>query len=171
MHKTQTANMQRGLRRLALNDAGGCEQEENQPKRKLSPQEREQSRRLISNMELDHFGSDVRKRDVFLDSLEPFVRNLAQNGFKHPKDVSRLLNKSTIKTACGDTWNPRLAFFLLGFLFDPARAGRGATGTRPHSRTAQLTSASKVPATPASLTREEIARRLQAIGRVRDAQP
>ncbi len=49
--------------------------------------------------------------------LRPVVREFAKNGFRKPRDVSRLLNKFEITTACGCPWTPRLAYFLLGRMF------------------------------------------------------
>jgi hypothetical protein len=169
MHKTRSANMQRGLRNLALKAEGPTASEDHLPRPKSSTEDRDKSKRLIAKQELDHFSFGAVQRDQFLASLEPVVRNFAENGFKHPKDVSRLLNKNGLKTACGEAWTPRLAFFLLGFLFDPARRATSRPAPRPVTRfNGKPTKAIEARA-PAPLTREELTRRLSAIGRVKDS--
>jgi hypothetical protein len=82
-----------------------------------------------------HFG----KNDVasFVDKIEPTVRLYARNGFRKPSDVSRLLNKEQKRTACGDMWTPRLAWFLLKLMF--------GSNAKPKNRQAQKAEIANAP--------------------------
>ena len=124
-----------------------------------------------------HFGShDVAS---FVDKLEPTVRLYAKNGFRKPRDVSRLLNKEGKRTACGDAWTPRLAWFLLKLMF--------ASNAKPRSQPARKAEVAEAPKktrilrplavlkddrslvtnlSEKRLTPDEIARRLSSFGRI-----
>jgi len=152
MYKAKSASMMRGT---AYTDR--------QP---ISERELRQFKKtVISKLELAHFSHGAKTRDALLDELEPVVGIMAKNGFRAPKDVARLLNKQGWRTACDQPWNPQLAWFLLDFLFRRREQRRKlAPKTPPAPRpkpVAQLTTVSAAP-----LTREEMARRLAAIGRV-----
>jgi hypothetical protein len=124
-----------------------------------------------------HFGShDVAS---FVDKLEPTVRLYAKNGFRKPRDVSRLLNKEGKRTACGDAWTPRLAWFLLKLMF--------GSNAKPRSQPARKAEVAEAPKktrilrplavlkddrslvtnlSEKRLTPDEIARRLSSFGRI-----
>jgi hypothetical protein len=117
---------------------------------------------VLTREEQAHFELGTLDKASFLDRIEPHVRSFAKNGFRKPKEVAYLLNKGGIKTACGGTWNPRLAWFLLGFLFSAERRNSrvrasSAVGRLPH-RTVALSSSGRQP-----LTEVEIEKRRAAI--------
>lgn len=142
---------------------------------------------VLTQAERAHFESGSNDKFAFLDRLEPTIRNFAKNGFRKPKDVARLLNKAGWTTACGAQWTPRLAWFLLGFLFDektkkerlakarrvvserdirvpppeaPRKAAPGSAIT-PAKRLSPPSQGARAP-----LNAEEIARRLAVVRRV-----
>lgn len=117
-------------------------------------------KKAISAAELVHFSFGGRSKDRVLDDLEPIVWKLAENGFRKPADVARLLNKQGVKTACGEQWSTQLAWHLLDLLFERRRQRRAARPSKAPTAP-RTTSTSKVP-----LSSEEIARRLSALGRV-----
>lgn len=114
----------------------------------------------MSAAELVHFSFGGRSKDRVLDDLEPIVRKLADNGFRKPADVARLLNKQAVKTACGELWTIQLAWHLLDLLFE-RRQQRKADRSSKVSAVPRATPTSNTP-----LSSEEIARRLSALGRV-----
>lgn len=119
----------------------------------------------ISQQELAHFSFGAVTQDILLEHLEPVVHDYAVAGFRAPKEIARLLNKNGVKTACGEPWNAQLAWFLLSFLHD--RRKRRAQDRATKRRTTKV---SKAPAADLGvpLTREELARRLSALGRIKD---
>lgn len=118
----------------------------------------------ISQQELAHFSFGAVTQDILFEQLEPVVRAYAVAGFRAPKEIARLLNKNGIKTACGEPWNAQLAWFLLSFLHE--RRKQRAQERAARRRTMNI---SKAPAANANapLTRDELARRLSALGRVK----
>jgi hypothetical protein len=150
MYKAKSASMKRGAQRR-----------ERVP---LSAEElRLFTKTKISEQELSHFSFGERTRDAFLGELEPIIHSYAKGGFQSPKDISRLLNKNGWKTACGDQWSPQLAWFLLGFLFDRRKARNKLSPAKPSVRS----SSGADPNSKAPLTREELVRRLSALGRIK----
>lgn len=140
----------------------GAQQRERTP---LTSEERKLFKKTkISRQERRHFNFGAVTQDILLEQLAPSVRAYAVAGFGSPKEVARLLNKNGLKTACGEPWNPQLAWFLLGFLYE--RRKRRAQEKAAKLRTMNI---SKAPAVDlaAPLTREELARRLSALGRVK----
>lgn len=130
----------------------------------------------LTEAEVNHFHFGANDVASFTAELEPIIRVYAKNGFRKPADVSRLLNKDNRLTACGDPWTPRLAWFLLKLMFESPsneshrsvgkkRAARLPSGFRTATARAESTSARTGPVPP--LTKEEIAKRLSAIGRVK----
>lgn len=115
----------------------------------------------ISAAQLVHFSFGGRSKDRVLDDLEPMVWKLAENGFRKPADVARMLNKQGIKTACGERWTSQLAWFLLDFLFARRRQRKVASPPTALHQPASTPLASKQP-----LTAEEIKRRLSGFGRI-----
>ncbi|WP_066682872.1 hypothetical protein [Caulobacter sp. CCH9-E1] len=153
MYKAKSASMMRGT---AYSDRKAI------TKRELG----QFKKTVISKQELAQFSHGAKTRDALLDELEPVVRSLAKNGFRSPKDVSRLLNKQGLRTATGEQWNPQLTWFLLDFLFrrrDQRRKQAAQKRTAP-PMAKSVPAPSTQKASP--LTREEMARRLAALGRV-----
>ena len=128
--------------------------------RKPSAPKPARKKKPISAAELVHFSFGGRSKDRVLDDLEPIVWKLAQNGFRKPADVARLLNKQGVKTACGEQWSTQLAWHLLDLLFERRRQQRAARLSKAPAAP-RVHSTSKAP-----LSSEEIARRLSALGRV-----
>jgi hypothetical protein len=118
----------------------------------------------LSQQELGHFSFGAVTQDVLLERLAPHVRGFADAGFGSPSAVARMLNKNGLKTACGELWNPQLAWFLLGFLHE--RRKRLAQEKAAKLKTMRI---SKAPAAKptAPLTREELARRLSVLGSIK----
>lgn len=105
------------------------------------------------------FGWDERIQRSFHEAMA-MADPMAENGFRKPADVGRLLNKQGVKTACGERWSTQLAWHLRDLLFERRQQRRAA---RPSETPAapRTTSTWKAP-----LSSEEIARRLSALGRV-----
>ena len=116
---------------------------------------------VLAEAEKAHFAIGSERHASWLDSIEPIVRMMTRNGFRKPKDISRLLNKQFVKTAIGQPWTPRLAWFLLGFLYSDERKKRRIP--RPSFRPTQtrITNATLLP--KRDLTKEEMANRLRAL--------
>lgn len=152
MYKARSASYQRGM---GMNDDGPLTEAERAKFKKTK----------ISQQELEHFSFGERTREVILDELEPILRGYAKNGFRLPKDVARLLNRSGMKTACGERWTPQLAWFLQGFLFERREKRRAAAvdavSGPPPQRPLSPGSSGQAP-----LSREELARRLSSLGRI-----
>lgn len=84
---------------------------------------------VLRKQELLHFGIGDEGREAFVAELLPMIRAFARAGYRKPRDVSRLLNRSRVKTFAGHHWTPRLTFFLLSYAFaDSARMS--AKGSR-----------------------------------------
>lgn len=151
MHKSKSESMKRGS--LKRN------------REPLTAEDRKHFKKTtISQQELAHFSFGAVTQDILLEELEPIVGAYAVAGFRAPKEVARLLNKNGVKTACGEPWNAQLAWFLLSFLHE--RRKRRAQERAAKRRTMNI---SKAPAADLSapLTREELARRLGALGRIK----
>jgi hypothetical protein len=155
MYKSRSASMQRGMRQHDR-DATLVEiyTKETLP--------------VLSKHERAHFQFGDRDKNSLLVRVRPLVRAYAKGGHRKPRDVSRLLNRDGLTTACGAKWTPRLAWFLLGFLFEEPKKDKSK-----NSRIVRAPSPSALRrANPiATLGRppvstEEIARRLAALGRI-----
>lgn len=79
---------------------------------------------VLSKYERAHFQFGDRDKRSLLEHVAPLVRAYAKDGYRKPRDVSRLLNKNGVATACGAKWTPRLAWFLLGFLFEEPKKNK-----------------------------------------------
>lgn len=157
MHKRRSASYQRGMGR---SDSPPLTEADRANFKKTT----------ISSEEMSHFSIGDRTRDLLLDEVEPLLRVYAVNGFKSPKDVSRLLNKAGVKTARGEPWTPQLAWFLLEMLFQrrkKRRLAKAAIPGRPVPKTLPKPvrpNADQPDQSP--LTAEEMARRLSVLGRI-----
>jgi hypothetical protein len=105
MYKSRSASMQRGTHRHDR-DAN------------LEEVYTKEAGPVLSKYERAHFQFGDRDKNSLLEHVGPLVRAYAKDGYRKPRDVSRLLNKDGVTTACGAKWTPRLAWFLLGFLFE-----------------------------------------------------
>lgn len=144
MYKATSATMQR----LALGSEGSSHRRLPRPSGPITHDEQQE------------FGIPGLVRDEFLDDLAPAIRDLRRSGHLSTKALAIALNAAGCRTALGRRWNPRLTGFLLGFL---SRRRKREAEAREPARSPQRPSPtpSKVP-----LTKEEIARRLSALGRV-----
>lgn len=128
----------------------------------------------LTRRERSHF--DFGSNDVvsFISLMAPVVHELSQWGCRKPKDVSLALNKKGIRTANGELWNPRLAYFLLSLIFNGRvlkqmkEAGSPLRVEKKHRTATPLEPTPNVQSGPAHvlLTTSDIAAKLDAIGRV-----
>jgi hypothetical protein len=127
-----------------------------------------ETRPVLSKHERAHFEFGHRDKSSLLDRVRPLVRAYAKAGKRKPRDVSRLLNRDGITTACGAKWTPRLAWFLLSFLFEePKKTKLNIRGVvRATSPNTLKRANSKPVLSRAPLSTEEIAKRLAALGRI-----
>lgn len=116
MYKSKSASMQRGT---AYNDSSDRISREHY---------NEQTSITLASSEHAHFAFGTTTKKILLERLRPRVRLLAQNRFRKPRDVSRMLNKEGVRTACGEAWTPRLVAFLLAFLFEKSESAPAASG-------------------------------------------
>lgn len=143
MYKATSATMQR----IALGSEGSSHRRLPRPSGPITQDEQQE------------FGTPGLVRDEFLDDLMPVIRRLRQKGHLSTKALSLELNSAGCRTALGRRWSPRLVGFLLGFL--TRRRKREAKGRQRFRRPERSSAVSCSP-----LTKEEIARRLAALGRV-----
>lgn len=66
-----------------------------------------------------HFHYGAMSRKDLRDELTPVLEDFSQKGIIGPKLVAHYLNATSRRTACGSTWTPRLAFFLICMLGAP----------------------------------------------------
>jgi hypothetical protein len=71
----------------------------------------------LTDRERLHFGLGTRTTDDFFSKLTPTLLAFHRSRFPAGK-ISQLLNARQIRTACGDPWTPRLAWFLMAIWRD-----------------------------------------------------
>ena len=134
----------------------------------------------LTEAEVKHFHFGTNDVATFVDRMEPTIRLYAKSGFRKPADVSRLLNKENKRTACGEAWSPRLAWFLLKLLFDSDAKPKHQLAQKteiaePPRKTHILRSLAEQPENASltaakssenHLTADEIAKRLSSLGRI-----
>lgn len=114
----------------------------------------------LTSGEMKHFHSAQINVAELCSRLEPTIKAYARQGTRKPRDVAPRLNQDGHRTAIGSQWTPRLVFFLLKLIFNnPPEPER-----QSHRHNSSTTTAS--PLTHATFTKDEIARRLEALGRV-----
>ena len=125
---------------------------------------------VIRNQELLHFGIGDEGRATYIERLRPLIRGFAKAGFRKPRDVCRLLNKSNIKTFAGHNWDPRLVALLLGYMFEktpaaPSMRQRHASSKPIPGAGAPVLDHEREQGTrlQAPLTRQEVERRMAAL--------
>jgi hypothetical protein len=155
MYKSRSASMQRsaGKRDRTVNAADAYSKE--------TPP-------ILTKNERLHFGLGDEDKNSFLEQVRPLVRSYAKNGFRKPLDVSRLMNKAHVTTACGSKWTRRLVWFLLYFLFEETKQVKSKISSetrRPTSNKPRQTMSMPNNTRP-PLTAEEVAKRLAALGRI-----
>lgn len=168
MHKGKSKSMQRGA---AVRDRTIMSKEDFYSGTKIE----------LTEGEVKHFHFGANDVASFVSQMESTIRHYAKNGFRKPRDVSRLLNKEHKRTACGEAWTPRLTWFLLRLMFGsdakqkPQLAHKVESANAP-KKTWILAPATKHPestslaaatnALETRLTSDEIARRLSSFARV-----
>lgn len=126
---------------------------------------------VMREQEKLHFGIGNEGIAAFVEKLRPTVIGLARGGYRKPRDVARLLNQASVKTFAGHNWNPRLASFLLSFMFDekyvtkkPSRTAAPAkappAADQPVRRVAPK---SRLPLSPAEVERRAAALRAAGV--------
>jgi hypothetical protein len=167
MHKGKSKSMQRGA---VVGDRTFMSKEDFYSGTKIE----------LTEAEVKHFHFGTNDVATFVDHIEPTIRVYAKNGFRKPADVSRLLNKENKRTACGEGWTPRLAWFLLKLLFDSDAKPKHQLAQKteiaePPRKTRILRSLTKQPENASlvaakssenRLTADEIAKRLSSLGRI-----
>jgi hypothetical protein len=94
---------------------------------------------VLTRSDLINLSPSGREVEWF-ETLRVAVQAMANNGFRKPRDVARLLNAQGYRTAVGNRWSPRIAWFLLNRLYTGCFDGTGhpdvATkpAPNPHSR-------------------------------------
>jgi hypothetical protein len=167
MHKGKSKSMQRGA---AVRDRTSMSKEDFYSGTKIE----------LTEAEVKHFHFGTNDVASFVGQIEPTIRHYANNGFRKPRDVSRLLNKEHKRTACGEAWTPRLAWFLLKLMFgsnvkpkpqlaqkvECASAPKKTRILAPFTERSENTSLAAAEFSEKRLTSDEIARRLSSFARV-----
>jgi hypothetical protein len=130
----------------------------------------------LTEAEVKHFHFGRNDVATFVEHVEPTIRLYARNGFRKPAVVSRLLNKENKRTACGEAWTPRLAWFLLSFCsIQTSSRSLGWPRNRRRSRQRKPAFYDRLPSNQKCsvaankssddlLTADEIASRLSSLG-------
>jgi hypothetical protein len=122
----------------------------------------------MTESEMVHFNSDTVGLGDLFGKLEPIVKAYAREHTRKPPDVSRRLNAEGHRTAADAAWTPRLVRFLLALMFNESEK----TAKQPSIGSGRvLRRGSEGPAQPAVTMddKDEIARRLSSLGRVKIA--
>ncbi|TIL67581.1 hypothetical protein [Mesorhizobium sp.] len=98
---------------------------------------------VMRDQEKLHFGIGDDGIAAFVEKLRHTVTGLARAGYRKPRDVARLLNQAGIKTFAGYNWNPRLASFLLSFMFDEKYAAKKPSGAAAPTKVSPAAGQSK----------------------------
>jgi hypothetical protein len=72
----------------------------------------------LSERERRHFEFGQKTLDKLLDEVGPIIRAAAKSNIRKPAEVGNLLNRSSIRTACGDAWTFLLVKDLLSLLYE-----------------------------------------------------
>lgn len=114
----------------------------------------------MTRQEMAHFHSKKKSVQQLCEELLPVVRAYAREGDRKPRDVAARLNREGRRTLLGSRWTPRLAYFLLGLVFMPAKS------TTTDKDSVRSDDPKEKPAPSGPMTSEEVARRLSKLGRV-----
>jgi hypothetical protein len=72
----------------------------------------------LSERERRHFEFGQKTLDKLLDEVGPIIRAAAKSNIRKPAEVANLLNRRSIRTACGDAWTSLLVKDLLSLLYE-----------------------------------------------------
>lgn len=138
---------------------------------------------LLTHAERVQLVGDGLKTDKMCERLKPVVEGLWNDGVRTLESITGKLNSLGYGTATGADWTPRLCAVLLGFIKgNVPRLPRLSRASAPPQKTATVIreanlSKAKVPVKKLTkmisprarqaLTREEWARRLEVLGRVK----
>ncbi|WP_316186488.1 hypothetical protein [Bradyrhizobium sp. SZCCHNRI2014] len=130
------------------------------------PNKSDYSREPMTEFEMIHFNSDAVSLGDLFAKLEPVVKTYAREHTRKPPDVSDRLNSEGHRTADGALWTPRLVRLLLARMFNDFAGGKpsGTTNGKSPGQKAKP-AAPKLP-TLSMDNKDEIAKRLSALGRV-----
>ena len=148
MSKAHTRSTQRGARKSGRTFAPDTQKLYN-----VSPP-------ILTHGEKANFEFGEMRQDKFVKSFREFIRTCKKNGFSKPEDISKQLNKNGYKTACGNTWTRRLAWFLLSLLYNKEPANRPKR--TQHTANPEL-SQSKKDKGKIQLSDEEVKKRIEAV--------
>ena len=80
----------------------------------------------IFDFERKHFQNKKTAMAAFCENLRVRLNRYSRERTRKPREVAARLNFDKVKTACGSTWTPRLAYILLGHLFGQTPVTQGA---------------------------------------------
>jgi hypothetical protein len=79
---------------------------------------------ILAHREKTNFEFGEKRQEKFVESFRDFIGVCNKNGITKPEAISKQLNKNGFKTACGNVWTRRLAWFLLSFLYSQNSTNR-----------------------------------------------
>lgn len=82
-----------------------------------------------------HFNSKAMSRKAMVGKYAPILKSFSHRRIVGPRNVSHYLNEIGHKTACGEHWTPRLAFFLIKILNAPMERQRKGSPIKPAKKT------------------------------------
>lgn len=112
------------------------------------------------------FGETKAERDAFLLRLRPLVRQAREQGCSTASRLATFLNSHGCTTASGERWTTRRAVVLRRLLYERHKAAQAGKNAKPAPPPVPPRSS---PEPNQLLTREELARRLNSLGRVSGA--
>ncbi len=72
----------------------------------------------LSERERRHFEFGHKTLDKLLEEVGPIIKAAAKSNIRKPAEVANLLNRRSIRTACGDAWTSLLVKDLLALLYE-----------------------------------------------------
>jgi hypothetical protein len=72
----------------------------------------------LSKRERRHFEFGQKTLDKLLEEVGPIIKAAAKSNIRKPAEVANLLNRRSIRTACGDVWTSLLVKDLLALLYE-----------------------------------------------------
>lgn len=119
----------------------------------------------ITDDELIEFNSLTKPKSVLLNELRPVIKRLSGQEAVH---ISTHLNSEGWKTAQGRRWDARLVTLLLDFLSDkPVARIRRMKPVKPLKSPVVDVARDEAPEALGPASREALARRLGALGRIK----
>lgn len=116
--------------------------------------------------ELIQFGETKATRDAFLARLRPVVRQAREAGCSTDSRLATFLNANGWTTASRERWTARRAVVLRRLLYEQHKSAQGVRKAKASSPAAPPKPS---PEQDEPLSREELFRRLESLGRVSGA--